>query len=91
MEIRWTESSAKHDIPRDDVVHAMLKARWQVRSFEPSRVPGLADPDLYIGPTRAGGLIEIMASVDPAAEVLWVFHVMPARPKIIAKAKEATK
>ena len=91
MQMRWTESSAKHGIARDDVMHAMLKHRWFVAAFEASRVPGLADPDLYIGPTRAGGLIEVMVSVDTAAGVVWVFYVMPARPKIIAKAKEATK
>lgn len=69
----------------------MLHPVYVVPAFDVSRVPGLADPDLYIGPSRAGGLLEVMASVDRASRVLWVFHVMPARQKILTKAKEMQK
>jgi hypothetical protein len=62
MAIRWTDSTDKHDVDREDAVHAMLNPYLYVPEFDEPRVPGAARPDLWIGPPRqlGGALIEVM-------------------------------
>jgi len=91
MEIRWTTSSAKHGVRREDAVHAMLHPVHHVRPYGDSRVEGLSAPDLFIGPGQDGVLLEVMAAAESATRTLWVFHVMVARPKTIAEAKEKNR
>ena len=88
MGIRWTTSSAKHGVRREGALHAMLHPVYRVSPYGDSRVEGLGAPDLYIGPGQDGVVLEVMVAVEPATRTLWVFHVMPARPKVIAEAKE---
>lgn len=83
--IRWADSADKHDVPREDAVHAMLNAYLHVPAFDDPRVAGAARPDLWIGPPRQldGPLIEVMTETSPPRDVL-VFHVMQARAKFLA-------
>jgi hypothetical protein len=87
MGIRWTASSAKHGVRREDAVHAMLHPVYRVSPYGDARVDGLGAPDLWIGPGQDGEMLEVMAAVEPTTRTLWVFHVMPARPKTITEAK----
>jgi len=89
--IEWTGSSARHGVDQDDALHAMLNPLYHVSGFETSRVEGLNDPDLFIGPGRDGKLLEVMVAVEPTTRTLWVFHAMPVRPKTLAKAKEENR
>jgi hypothetical protein len=87
-EIQWAPSADKHGVSREDAIHAMLNAYVVVESFDQSRVGGQA-PDLFVGPQRALGapLIEVMTvRLDG---VLWVFHVMEAKPSRLKLANEA--
>jgi len=88
MAVEWMGSSARHGVDQDDALHAMLNPLYHMPGFETSRVEGLNDPDLFIGPGRDGALLEVMVAVESTTRTLWVFHVMPVRPKMLAKAKE---
>ena len=90
MAITWTDSADKHGVPREDAVHAMLNAYLYIEEFNESRVPGASDPDLWIGPPRqiGGPLIEVMSEKVPPRGIR-VFHVMIARPKILARLEES--
>lgn len=87
MEIRWTPSADKHGIAHEDAVNAMLYFEVHRSPFGPSRVDGRGAPDLWIGPGVDGVLLEVMA--ERTSTGLVVFHVMPARSKIIEAARRA--
>lgn len=66
-------------------MHAMLHPVLHVPEFDEPRREDSGRPDLWIGPQRDPNapLLEIMAErIEP--DTLWVFHVMPARPKFLA-------
>jgi hypothetical protein len=48
-------------------------------------VEGHPAPDLFIGPGLDGRLLEVLAELGQGT--LLVFHVMPARPKMIDDAR----
>lgn len=83
--IRWARSAEKHDVAREDAVHAIVNAIYVVAKFDGGRTGGLS-PDLYIGPARDGRLLEVLLERVSRTEAT-VFHVMPARPKILNEAK----
>jgi hypothetical protein len=88
--IIWARSAEKHGIPREDAVYAILNRLYYVQGFDPSRVGGVA-PDLFIGPSRDGlQLLEVMIEPTPPRDGV-VFHVMPARQKIIDIAKRKAR
>lgn len=89
MAMRWTDSTDKHDVPREDAVHAMLNAYLYLPEFDEPRRPGASRPDLWIGPPRqmGGDLIEVMAERIPPRDIA-VFHVMIAVPKHLALMEE---
>lgn len=70
-------------------MHAIVNRMYYVQAFEPSRTGGIA-PDLFIGPARDGQLLEVMIEPDPPHDAV-VYHVMPARQKIIDIAKRKAK
>lgn len=62
------------------------------RGFDESRIEGAsASVDLWIGPGRDGGLLEILAHLDQRARDVLIFHVMALRPKTLARAREIMK
>jgi hypothetical protein len=90
MAIEWADSADRHGIAREDAVHAILKRVYYVAGFDQSRTGGTA-PDLFIGYSRDGQqLIEVMIQPVPPRDGI-VFHVMPARQKIIDIAKRKAK
>jgi len=84
MAIRWTDSADKHDVAREDALHAMLNHYLYVAEFDDPRVEEAARPDLYVGPPRqlGGDLIEVMVERIPPRDVV-IFHVMIARQKFL--------
>lgn len=84
MAIKWADSADKHDIAREDAIHAMVNNYLHVPAFDDPRVAGAGRPDLYIGPPRqlAGELIEVMVERIPPRDLV-IFHVMPARQKFL--------
>lgn len=88
MAIKWTDSASKHGITQSEAMFAMANALHVKKGFDGSRVPGGVKPDLYIGPRRLGGeLLEVMVISTPPRDLL-VFHVMIARPKMLALFEE---
>ncbi|WP_431838557.1 hypothetical protein [Cellulomonas sp. Y8] len=87
MRVRWTASADKHGVPHEDALNAVLFHEHRVSPFGTTRVEGRAAPDLFIGPGLDGRLLEVM--VEPGRGVLVVFHVMPARPRILDAARRA--
>lgn len=85
MAIRWNDSADKHNVEREDVVHAMLNHLLYVPEFDEARREGGSRPDLYIGPQRdrTAPLLEVMVERQPPRDV-WVFHAMIARQKFLA-------
>lgn len=71
MEIH--ESARRHGVPDDDVVHAVDNALAVEDAGE--------DPDrwLFIGPDRAGNLLEVVVLVTEERQL--VIHAMAMRPK----------
>jgi len=86
MALTWSDSSNKHEIAREDAIHAIAHALYVEPEFDESRVPSGVRPTLYIGPPRAlgGPLLEVMAEVTPPREI-HVFHVMLARAKMLER------
>ncbi|MDR1449523.1 MAG: hypothetical protein LBI84_04860 [Propionibacteriaceae bacterium] len=82
--LSFTASAGKHGVDPRDAVYAMLHHVWHRPRFDEPRQPGGVWPDLWIGPQRDGRspLLEVMAEVRPP-DVVVVFHVMPARNKIL--------
>lgn len=82
MAITWADSADKHNVPREDALHAIMNAYFHRAQFDEPRVPGGVRPDLFIGPPRqlGGPLLEVMVEMVPPRGV-HVFHVMQARPK----------
>ena len=89
MAISWAESADRHDVPREDALHAIMNAYFHRAGFDEPRVPGGVRPDLFIGPPRqlGGPLLEVMVEMLPPRGV-HIFHVMQARPKHLALMKE---
>ena len=80
-------SADRHDIDHADAEHAVRNYRRWVREIDEPRAPGLARPDLFIGPDRAGTqLLEVMGNWLVNGD-LELFHVMPLRDKIREKVK----
>ena len=83
--IRWAESASKHGIDHDGALYAITNAHYVEEEFDEPRIPGHVRPTLFIGPSRLGGpLLEVMVEITPPRELV-VFHVMPARPKHLAR------
>ncbi len=84
MAIRWTDSADKHEVAREDALHAMLNHYLYVAEFDEPRVEEAGRPDLYVGPPRqlGGDLIEVIVERIPPRDVV-IFHVMIARQKFL--------
>ena len=66
---------------------------WFVPKFEKSRIEGEPDPSLFIGYARDDTtLLEVMVT-PKEPDILVVFHVMEARPRIVdlARRRSATR
>lgn len=83
--IEWANSADKHRISREDAVHAIAHRLYYVQEFDRSRTGG-HNVDLFVGPGRDGQLLEVMIEPIPPRDAV-VFHVMPARQKIIDQAR----
>ena len=91
MAIRWARSADRHGIDREDAKYAIANRVYWLRDFDEPRIEGGKRPDLFIGPARDGKqLLEVMAEVTPPRD-FFIFHVMNARPKIIAKARRLSR
>ncbi|MGG7465185.1 hypothetical protein [Plantibacter sp. YIM 135347] len=89
MAVEWRGSADKHEVPREDALHAMLNHVYWVRSFDEPRLPGHERPDMFIGPSRDRSmLIEVIVEQIPPDRLV-IFHVMEARAKMIRCAQEA--
>ena len=83
MAIFWAESADRHDISHDKALYAIANAVYVEEEFDEPRVPGRVRPTLFIGPAtpaRGSHLLEVMVEITPPRD-LFIFHVMPARPK----------
>lgn len=69
-------------------MHAVLNAWYHLPEFDEPRTDNGSRPDLWIGPPKGHlpgqDLIEVMAEVHPTTRHLFIFHVMPIRPKMLA-------
>lgn len=72
MEI--ADNARKHGVADADIEHAVRNA---------VRVVNQGERDLYIGPDRAGRLLEIVVLDDDGQPV--AIHAMPLRPKFYEK------
>lgn len=81
MAIIFTDSAGKHACPHSDALNAVAHARYVRAAFSKSRVPGLPDPTLYLGPGHGGELLEVM--LYETADDVVIFHVMQARQKFL--------
>lgn len=82
MAIEFTQSARQHGFTVDDAVTAIANATWYAPRFDPARVEGLPDPSAWVGPSRSGIQIEVLAYVVPP-RTLVIFHCMEARAKTI--------
>ncbi len=85
----WSDSADKHGVAHEDALHAIAHAVYVETDFDEPRPPSNVRPHLYIGPPwqLGGPLLEVMVEVRPPRG-LHVFHVMPARPKHLARMNE---
>lgn len=90
MAIRWAESADRHGVPHEQALHAVANAVYVEEAFDAPRMPGRIRPTLFIGPATATPgalLLEVMVEVSPPRD-LFVFHVMPARPKHLCRLED---
>ena len=81
MAPRWTDSSGKHHIPREDQVYAIVHANYKDRLDSEKLDEG--DVRLYIGHPHAqtDREIEVLVNVYPDGREALVFHAMELGPK----------
>jgi hypothetical protein len=85
--VRVAPSALKHGVAFEDIVAAMTtQARKVIPDFDEPRAPGHLKPTLYIGLSRAGQLLEVLAAVTPPDDV-FIFHAMLLRPEIAERAR----
>jgi len=77
-EINIHESALKHDIPRQEIIHAHANSIGIFEFYESSGFPRL----LIIGPDNAGNLLELIVSIDTNSS-LRIFHAMKLREKFV--------
>ncbi len=84
--ITWAHSADKHDVDHEDALHAIANAVHVEIAFVDPRPPSTVAPTVYVGPPRQSGgpLLEVLVEERPPRE-LRIFHVMQARPKILAR------
>ncbi len=83
MGISWKPSADKHGVDRADALNAIQNYIYRLESFDEPRAPSVRRPDLFIGPTRDSHiLLEVMVVMTPPSDIM-IFHVMPARRKIL--------
>ncbi|WP_294180937.1 hypothetical protein [uncultured Schumannella sp.] len=81
MAPRWTDSTGKHGIPRDDQVHAIVHATYTGKL--PENGAGGGEVWLYIGRPhpQTDREIEILVEVFTDGREALVFHAMDLGPK----------
>ena len=81
MAPRWTDSSDKHGIPRDDQVYAIVNPTYSARV--PEEDAGGGQVWLYIGHPhpQTEREIEILVNVYPDGREAIIFHAMDLGPK----------
>lgn len=92
MAIHWAESADRHGVPLEQALHAIANAVYVEDEFDEPRVSGRMRPTLFIGPatsTPGAPLLEVMVEVSPPRD-LFIFHVMPARPKHLRRMEDQT-
>ncbi len=90
MAIYWADSADRHGIPHDEALYAIANALYVEEEFDEPRVPDRIRPTLFIGPAtheRGAPLLEVMVEVSPPRD-LFIFHVMPARPKHLIRMED---
>ena len=83
MKLIFLPSAAKHGYTEADALNAIKNYHRSKLKFEQSRIPNLPDPDLYIGPSLKGDLLEVM--VYEVTPDIYIFHCMKLRGKTYAK------
>lgn len=67
----------------------MKDARIRITRFDPPRVDGAPWAELFVGPSRDGKtVLEVFAHLNVKAQGVLIFHVMPARPSTLRRAKQ---
>lgn len=76
MAVEWAPSAAKHDVPREDVLHAIAAAEVQVE-LGPGKYPGEVNV-LWIGHPHAqtDRYLEVLAAVHHTHARITIFHAM---------------
>jgi len=69
------ESALRHGVSEDDMLHALRFATHHVRQAE--------DMVMFIGPDRAGALIEVGIVIWWGGELAIAHAMSPARPKYL--------
>jgi hypothetical protein len=79
---RWTESSDKHGIPREDQVYAIVHASYSAKLLDDSMGDG--EVWLYIGHPhpQTHREIEVLVNVYSDGREAVVFHAMELGPKL---------
>lgn len=81
MTPRWTDSSDKHQVPRDDQVYAIVHPTYSARV--PDEEKGGGQVWLYIGHPhpQTDREIEVLVSVYQDGREAIIFHAMELGPK----------
>lgn len=88
MKVTFLPSASKHGYTEADALYAIKNYQHYLPAFEPSRVAGLPDPNLYIGKALNGDLLEVFTYVvDPQTVI---FHCMKLRGKTYIRAMHST-
>ena len=80
MAIKFLESAGKHGFTKEDAMNAIAYAVWKRERFDVSRVSGVPDPTLWVGPALDGIYLEVMTFISGKNDMV-IFHCMPLRAK----------
>ncbi len=89
MPISWAESSGKHGISHADALHAIANAVYSEEDFDDGRhTSRFGYPTLFIGPQRqrSAPLLEVLCSIDPSTDTIFIFHVMSVAAENLIRA-----
>lgn len=87
MGLQWADSALRHGRQREDILWAIVLAVLHRPGQPAERTPEHGPVDLFIGPTRSGALIEVLAERRSPRNVV-IIHAMPVDDRRLRRMSE---
>ena len=87
MDLQWAESAQRHGVGRVDILYAIAHAVLHHPGHVVARSADHGEVDLFIGPTRAGVVIEVLVERWSSQRTI-IFHAMAIDERRLLRMRE---